>query len=208
MLEFKKQLFPDTTLIVWKMDEDLDQLAAQTNLDAIANFDQLSPKRKKEKAFVNYLLQQQLPDARIDYEEGGRPFLPNYPGTSISISHTGNFACLLISKQYRKIGVDIEKNNTAKVLRVRHKFMTDEEVALHPTADEGTDALLAWTTKEALFKLADPPHYDFIEGFRITASTMNGNEGSSLVRDLMDDTTYEVRHWLTPDYALTLCLHE
>lgn len=207
MLDFKKQLCDKTTLTVWKMEEDLDLLATQINLGAIANYEQLSPKRKKEKVFVNYLLQQQLPDARIDYEESGRPYLPDYPGTSISISHTGNYACLLLSNDYKTIGVDIEKNNTAKVLRVRHKFMTDEEVALHPTADEGTDALLAWTTKEALFKLADPPHYDFIDGFRITVCTMNGNEGRSLVRDLKEETTYEVAHWLTPDYALTVCLH-
>lgn len=206
MLDFELHTGSSTTLQVWRMEENLEQITAQTNLDAIAGFGQLSLKRQKEKAFVNYLLQQQLPNARIGYEEGGRPYLPDYPNTSISISHTGNFACLLLSRHYKKVGVDIEKNNTAKVLRVRHKFMTEEEVALHPTADEGTDALIAWTTKEALFKLADPPHYDFIAGFRITECQMDGNEGHSRVLDLFSNEAYEVRHVLTPDYALSVCL--
>ena len=206
MLDFELQTDSSTTLQVWKMEEDLGQITAQTNLDTISGFGQLSYKRQKEKAFVNFLLQRELPKARICYNENGRPYLPDYPSTSISISHTGNFACLLLSRNHKKIGVDIEKNDTAKVLRVRHKFMVEEEITLYPTADEGIDALLAWTTKEALFKLADPPHYDFLEGFRITECQITGNQGHSIVIDLLNNETYEVRHLLTQNYALSMCV--
>ena len=90
MLDFELQTDASTTLQVWKMEEDLGQITAQTNLDTISGFGQLSYKRQKEKAFVNFLLQRELPKARICYNENGRPYLPDYPSTSISISHTGN----------------------------------------------------------------------------------------------------------------------
>lgn len=201
MLDLAIDLDQGTTIRVWRMEEDLEQFA--TEQDLIEDFDHLSAKRKKEKVFVNHLLQLQLPGERISHEESGKPYLTNQPDMGISISHTGNYASLMLSKENKNIGIDIEKNDTAKVLRVRHKFMTEKEVSLHPTNDEGTDALLAWTTKEALFKLATPPHYDFIGGFEITSSTISGNKGYSHVTDLISHATYRVEHEIHPDYVMT-----
>lgn len=206
MLDLERTVEAGTTIRVWHMEESLEQISAQTNLGLIDGYEQLSDKRKREKLFVNHLLQQQKPNARIAYEEGGKPYLPGSPTTGISISHSGNYASLMLSEECANIGIDIEKNNTAKVLRVRHKFMADEEVALHPTPDEGTDALLAWTTKEALFKLATPPHYDFLEGFLITECHIAGHEGHSLVKDLPNNRIYKVFHLITDAYVMSYCV--
>ena len=69
MLDFELQTDASTTLQVWKMEEDLGQITAQTNLDTISGFGQLSYKRQKEKTFVNFLLQRELPKAHICYEK-------------------------------------------------------------------------------------------------------------------------------------------
>lgn len=206
MLQLALTIDENTSISVWKMEEDIAQVCQLINTESIDSFNKLSPKRQREKAFINLLLQQQLPGAEIGHLESGKPYLVNHPDTGISISHTGDYACLMLSKGNNKIGVDIEKNSTAKVLRVRHKFMHEEEIALRPSAEEGTDALLAWTTKEALFKFATPPHFDFIDGFRIKSYLFNENKGCSQVKDLINDNLYTVHHLICDDYVMSYCI--
>lgn len=206
MLDFDVCLEDGTSISVWQMDEDISTL--KVDAGKIINFSKLSAKRQREKAFAYHLLEQKMPGATISYEENGKPHIAGNAATGISISHSYNHVCLMLSKHNANIGIDIERNQTAKVLRVRHKFMTDEEVALHPTNDEGLDALLAWTTKEALFKMATLPHYDFIEGFSIKTYTLKGNEGTSLVEDLMNGKTYKVYHHVKEAYVMSYTLGE
>lgn len=76
---------------------------------------------------------------------------PAVSGSSyrISISHCAGMAAIATHPTLR-IGIDIETARP-QLMRVRHKFLTEQEVDRYRSIDE---LLWAWTAKEAVYKAA------------------------------------------------------
>jgi phosphopantetheinyl transferase len=102
--------------------------------------------RLKQWLAVRLLLHEFYPNVEISYNKFGKPFLSNK--VEISISHTGNYAVLALNTS-KKCGIDIEKIS-AKVERIKHKFLNVQELEIAKTLEELT---LFWCAKEALYKL-------------------------------------------------------
>lgn len=121
--------------------------------------------------FANFPLEEiQIADTR-------KPFLENEQ-YHFSISHCGDFAAAIASSQYR-VGVDIELI-TSKIERVRHKFLSTEELnfVLHhkPISEMLTMLTVMWSMKEAVFKWYAIGEVDFIKHIQIQPFVFN-NEG-------------------------------
>lgn len=90
--------------------------------------------------------------ASLEHDPEGRPFISGarFDGM-ISISHSADQCILAVtSSQEASIGVDTETWRE-QLLRVASKFLSAEELTVYTTPKL---LLLAWTTKEAVYKAA------------------------------------------------------
>lgn len=106
----------------------------------------------------------------IEHMDNGAPLLAGIP-QRISISHTTH--CLVITSLPKTpdidltevnvrtaMGVDLEKADRGQVIKIKEKFLCDEELSLLPSVEDASKAsaedikkyILAWTCKEALYK--------------------------------------------------------
>lgn len=113
----------------------------------------------------------------IDHFGNGAPFIEGYSGR-ISITHTKHFFAVASLPKTPEVkldsfnprsamGIDAETLDRIQVLKVRSKFLSEEEITLIPS--DNLDAnLIAWTCKEALYKAAFTVGLDFKNDIKIT----------------------------------------
>ena len=103
-----------------------------------------------------------------------KPFLENEQ-YHFSISHCGDYAAAIVSKQNR-VGVDVELKNK-KIENILHKFLTVEECFLMPRGTITETATLFWSVKESIYKWNSRAGVDFKKHIAIKLITGNANEG-------------------------------
>lgn len=92
----------------------------------------------------------------LSYRACGAPYLTEHPSFGISISHTEDGAVVLFSP-WGGVGVDLERLGN-QVERVSLRYLSPREeqlVSAHPEAHLLRHLL--WSSKEAAFKLVNPP---------------------------------------------------
>ena len=118
-----------------------------------------------------YLLKSLFPD--FPYEEiviadTKKPYLP-YEQYHFSISHCGNYAAAIVSKE-KRVGIDIEIP-TERLLRISNKFLNEKErvqfsvsgFQFAVTASNLQLLTVLWGAKEAVFKWCGWGSVDFSE---------------------------------------------
>jgi 4'-phosphopantetheinyl transferase len=123
-------------------------------------------KREQEKAGTAYLLRKLLNTGsfELNYTPGNKPFLKNRP-EYISISHSHDKLVISINKK-EDTGIDIELLRD-KVLKIRHKYLTEKEMKFAGTDIEKLITL--WAAKEAIYKVYGLKGVDFRENLFIEA---------------------------------------
>ena len=152
---FSKKIDAQTMRSVWKIEETEVQLLSglqlkQHELDLIATLS--NGKRALHWLSTRLLLRTMLNTA--DYidckmDEHGKPFLVN-SNTHISLSHSYDYAAVIISKD-KKVGVDIELIKI-KIKSIKHKFLSDIELAQKQIGDNTDGLYVCWCAKEAIYK--------------------------------------------------------
>ncbi len=152
---FNKKIDDETILAIWKIEETEEQLInslqlKQHELDIIATLS--SGKRAIHWLSTRVLLRTMLNTA--DYidcqmDEHGKPYLVN-SDTHISFSHSYDYAAVITSKR-KKVGVDIEMIKH-KIKLIKHKFLSDAELAQKQIGDNTNGLYVSWCTKEAIYK--------------------------------------------------------
>ena len=84
---------------------------------------------------------------RVEKDARGKPFLPDFPGIHISISHTRGAVAAALSEL--PAGVDVEPASRLLHDWFPARFFTDAECFL---ADCPEEVIAVWTRKEALLK--------------------------------------------------------
>ncbi len=113
-----------------------------------------------------------------------------------SISHSQDFAALVVSPDERSIGVDIESFRPA-LRRVIPKFLNADEASVYATDEQ---LLLAWTLKEATYKAAATAGLSLLD-IHLPA------DGDIIT--LADGRIFRIlRATSTPDYTLSVVLAE
>ena len=142
----------NATILVWKMNETLEEL--QTLGKGLNTANHTTEKRKKEHLASRLLLNEISPNTLISYNEFGAPTLDN--SKHISISHSKGLVAIIISEQ--KIGMDIEAISE-KALRLAPKFVSEK----NRTTLSKEKVTLIWCLKEAVFKWHQKGKVDFIK---------------------------------------------
>jgi phosphopantetheinyl transferase len=125
-LHFKKE-DDRFSIAIWKMDEEADQLLQQASLSKV-ELEKLNSfihePRRKEWICVRMLLRKLHLDLVIVYNQSGKPAFENSTA-HISISHTKNFAGIIVSDN-TPVGIDLERINP-RIEKIAFKFVSEEE---------------------------------------------------------------------------------
>lgn len=112
----------------------------------------------------------------LGHFHNGAPFLFGELGR-ISVTHTDGLLAVAtlpptpevelgVFSERAALGIDTERCDREQVLKVREKFLSDEEMKMVPS-DNVLENIIAWTAKEALYKAAMTEGLDLKEGIRI-----------------------------------------
>jgi phosphopantetheinyl transferase (holo-ACP synthase) len=124
--------------------------------------------RKQEFLQIRALRNKSIGEIEIDYTESGKPFLVNSK-EYISISHSQNFIGIL--KAPFDVGLDIEEINE-RIIKIKNRFLNEKELKMFDSSIE--NLTIAWTLKEALFKLNTRNGVDFRKELLIEGKTDDG----------------------------------
>lgn len=190
-------------IAVWHVTESLDELLAllpddeSVRRQAEARFS--LPARRLEwvgvRVLLCHMLERQVP---ILYHANGAPYLPDYEGLDISISHTRGYVAVALA-QGGQIGIDIESSASAKVERVRSRFVRADECA-----DSLTQLLLHWSAKETAFKILHRERVDFLKHLRVLPFELRDEGSFTLCESRTDEERrMSIRYKVFDDFVLT-----
>jgi phosphopantetheinyl transferase len=178
---FQQDIDAATKLGVWEIDEEEDFFLQSVSLQRTISH---SHKRLQHLA-GRYLLKFLFPDfplELIQLAETRKPFLED-EAFHFSISHSGKFAAVLVSR-WNRVGVDIE-TVSPKAGLIRHKFLSasEEEIVFrHMNPEGGNETFqpqpytLLWSCKESVFKWDGLGGMDFRKHMQIVSVAVNDNE--------------------------------
>ena len=166
----------NTTVLVWKIEEDLSVLQAiYTNKNSQKRIDGMrSEIHKKGFLSVRHLLaKMDYTDDDLFYTDDGKPHLKD--GKRISITHSFEFSAIIISNQV--IGIDIEKNRE-KIIRIANKFI-GKEADFITKKNQIEQLTVIWGAKESLYKIHPDggllfKHHLPIEKFKLSDKKTRG----------------------------------
>lgn len=189
---------------LWKIEESVADLLAQLNLSASDQKILDSKKnnlRKREWLSARNLLKAMLPEnTGIRYDTNGKPFL-NESSNHISISHSGDYACVYICEQ-SPVGVDIQKlkpdisNGVDFFLSKEelHHFGKEDNVLLH----------ILWSAKEAVYKFFAETDIDVRKDIYLLPFQRNQSGTIEVNISYSDKTENLLLHYqMFGDYVLT-----
>ena len=163
MLLYKTNIKNGAIIACWRIEESIEELLLilandKKLIHQISQFG--SEKRKLEFIATRVLLNTVLnAEKEIAYFPSGAPYLTDN-SFKISISHTGVFVMIILHPT-KKVGIDIEKISD-KAVRVKHKFLSENEINFVENSLEKTHLTLLWCAKEALYKIIDNEIIDFV----------------------------------------------
>jgi phosphopantetheinyl transferase len=199
---FQHQINETTRLGIWKIEESEEFFKANVP----QHRDVTHPHKRLQHLAGRFLLQYLFPDfpyELIQIADTRKPFLPGEQ-YHFSISHCGDYAAAIVSRD-KRVGVDIEIP-VEKIIKVRDKFLSPEEVAVFGSLD--IDQLtMCWSAKEAVFKWYGEGGVDFREQMRLRKNARNPDSiNCSFTKGDQVELSVEVRHlkyivlaWVAPE---------
>ena len=172
-LVYQQNINAVTKMGVWHITETEDFFLQQVPLQK-----EITHWRKRLQHLAGrFLLKELYPDfplTLIKIADTRKPFLED-EAYHFSISHCGDYAAVIVSKEYR-VGVDVELVND-KIEKIIHKFLSrQEKTLLHPN-DINTTATLLWSVKESVYKWKGSGGVDFIKHINIQSIEEKQDEG-------------------------------
>ncbi|MBR0333198.1 MAG: 4'-phosphopantetheinyl transferase superfamily protein [Alistipes sp.] len=147
--------------------EELEREATEQELLSIKGIS--SPRRRAERLSWRRALRKGIDEGIIiEYDPQGAPIIKNSQYKHISVSHCRDRVAVLLSA--RECGVDIECRDR-RFSAIAERYLTEEEhlVASKANFDRQTFLALAWSAKEALYKMLRREGVDLCRDLRIVA---------------------------------------
>ncbi|WP_461788708.1 4'-phosphopantetheinyl transferase family protein [Pedobacter sp.] len=202
---FDLKIDEHTELSVWKIEESHDQLLSglqlkQHEIDVIESFK--SDKRALQWLSTRLLLRTMLDtkeyiDCQMD--DHGKPYLVNYD-YHISLSHSYDYAAVMISRDStKKVGLDMEMIKH-KIKLVRHKFLSDVELAQKQIGNNIDGLYVCWCAKEAIYKWHGKKELEFKRDIHIKPFKLREEGDLHTLVELPEGTReLEVNYFKTVD---------
>ncbi len=193
-----------TTIYLWKIDEEIDDLKQHLSLSE-ASLNRLA-KMKSPSHIKGFLAVRQLLkrvdylDSGLYYDAFGKPFLKD--NKNISISHSHEFACIIISDN--PVGIDIELKSERIIKNIPLLFNEDFILNFKGSHEETiTLTTFCWSIKESIFKLLPENDVSFKDNISIEPFQLN--ESSCVVNVEINTkiTSYTVQLEEIENYVLT-----
>lgn len=196
----------DAKLLVWEVNESIETLKEQLNLiesDQIEFKKIVSDKRKLEFLGIRIALKTLLgKEIQIQYDSDRKPDLFDN-SYQISISHSNKWIAV-IAHPTRKVGIDIECPND-KIQKLYTRFLSEtEQLELSNGKDIG-QLLLAWSAKEALYKIIGKEAIDFANQVRIFPFEVKPS-GELKAQHVPTKSFYQLHYQQSEEYTLVYCV--
>jgi phosphopantetheinyl transferase len=196
--------FPNlnSRLLVWSIDETIDELCSNIELTEQSQQRMNSMKSDlHQRAFLSVrqlLLQLGYADVDLLYDASGKPHLRD--GKFISISHSHQLAVVFVSDQ--AVGVDIELIRE-KVAKIGPKFCAIELPFLVPDLTTETERLtVIWGAKEAVFKIVNREGISFKDHVFVAPFDLNSAETSATLAFDSQFRQFKIQYQFIANYAL------
>ena len=171
-LVYSHHINPSTKIGVWHITEPEEHFLSKVPLQR----DIRHWHKRLQHLAGRILLKELFPDFPVNLimlADTRRPYLEEEP-YHFSISHCGNYAAVLVSRDHR-VGVDLEQI-TERIGSIIPKFLSPSEISQLPAGSEIEWATLCWTVKESIFKWQGGGGVDFKRDINIKKITVD-NEG-------------------------------
>ena len=192
-------LLSKTRLIIWEITEDLEDLRSEVILDKDSVkllADRKSEIHKKQFLAIRIILKGiSVYDQNLKYNELGRPFLID--DKNLSITHSGNYAALIISDH--KVGIDIEVVGD-KILKITDKFLETE--LIYPQVLNKKTALIYWNIKESIFKSVENSGIDFRKNIIVIPFNQKDNYTKSWYINNEEIYSFDTHFKISKNYTL------
>jgi phosphopantetheinyl transferase len=152
-INFSQSVGTTTEILLWKITEPLSELSAEVTLNPISQlrFNRMQSELH-QRAFLSVRKLLQLKgytDFDLEYDQHGKPHLKD--GKHISISHSHEYATIIISDEIT--GIDIELQREI-IIKIAPKFAEKELEFLDKDNQEYIRKLtVIWGVKESIFKI-------------------------------------------------------
>ena len=172
-----------TNVKIWQISEPLDFLISCVELDDIAQ-KRLSKMKSSthKRGFLSVRMLLKVFGYKycdLYYDHFGKPLLKD--GRFISITHSHNYAAVVVSDQ--KVGIDIEKQSP-KISKIASKFIGYESNYMDNEASNYINKLtLIWCIKESLYKLYSKSGISFKRHFLVIPFGEEENSTTAWIKD-------------------------
>ncbi len=106
----------------------------------------------------------------VVYDKHGKPYLSDPSKGSISISHSKNRIAIIYDTKH-PTGIDLEEIGQ-KVVRIQHKFMSEEELSHPGVKDQSIPLHIYWGVKESMYKFYGKRGLVFSQHLRVFPFTI------------------------------------
>jgi phosphopantetheinyl transferase len=194
----------DGQLLVWDLTESVDELSKQLTSFNKTEFNKIvSDKRKREFLGVQVAMKELLgKEVQINHDADGKPFLSDN-SYQISISHSKNWIAVMAHPTC-SIGIDVECPN-GKIQRIYTRFLSNAEQKDLSNGKNMNQLLLAWSVKEALYKIIGKEAVDFANQLRIFHFDPKP-KGEIMAQHTPTKKLYQLRYIQNSAYTLVYCV--
>lgn len=206
---FENITTPNGIIPIWKLSDTLDELSTFCTLNTSdkIKYDQLhSERRKKEFLASRILIQQLIPTEELLYNQAGKPFINN-SSKHISISHSADFATVIVSN--KPVGIDIEQA-TRNIDRVATRFLhPDEQHFIAQQKNQQFAKILFWAAKEAIFKCSEFQGIQFNEQIFIDPFLIEkSNKFSGSLLTSLKKVNYNLYYYSIENNVMVYCVEQ
>jgi 4'-phosphopantetheinyl transferase len=196
-----------TTIYTWKISETFDALFSEITLNENSQARLQSMKSEMHlRGFLSVrklLLEAGYSDFDLFYDASGKPNLVDEK--RISISHSHEYATLIISD--KTVGVDLEIQKE-KILKIAPKFMDSCHLENLSQDDQIKKATIVWGIKEAVFKIKNQKGISFPDHIFESEFNLNDKKTKAQLRLKNEITNFEIHFKEIENYILVYAFED
>jgi len=196
-------LSPITRVVIWEINESLHALESKVVLseDSLKLLNQKKSEIHKKQflAIRNIFKFLCFDDKDLKYDKVGKPIFSQ--NKRLSISHSGNYASVIISDH--NVGIDIEKISD-KTIKIKDKFLDIE--LNYPQELNNQISLVYWNIKESIYKAVGITGIDFKKNILALPLDINATKCKSWYVNNDDIYSFETHFRISKNYTLAFVI--
>jgi phosphopantetheinyl transferase len=194
------------SVLIWEITElESDLKKMLSNFDIYeSEFKQLKTNKRKFEFLAARIALNKLAGSEIlvGYSSEGKPFCVDN-NLKISISHSGNWV-VVMTHPTSEVGIDIEVP-TDRFLKLYQRFLNQTEQNLLFDANDLRKVQLAWSAKEALYKIIGNEAVNFDKQLEIKPFELN-SEGAFTGLHIVSGKSYLLNYIVNKEFNLVYCI--